>query len=131
LFEQCLLQVRAELEATQGELRAAQVAIQERDYALATHARCEAALAGHAGALNAALAGAAADVALLFTRWDEKNGLEDANAALVQVRLVWYGTVLYGAAFAAPAAGLGLAWVAWTGASAVGCHALDAQFASC
>ena len=98
MFEQCLLQVRAELEETRGELRAAQVAIQERVYALATHARCEAALAGHAGALNAALAGAAADVALLFTRWDEKNGLEDANAALVQVRLVWYGAVLYGAA---------------------------------
>lgn len=39
-----------------------------------------------AGALNAALAGAAADVALLFQRWDEKNALEDANSALVQVR---------------------------------------------
>lgn len=35
--------------------------------------------------LNEALAGAAADVALLFQRWDEKNALEDANGALVQV----------------------------------------------
>ena len=79
-------QVRAELEATQDELEAAQLAIQERDFAISTQQRCEAALAGHAGALTDALAGAAADVALLFQRWDEKNALEDANSALVQVR---------------------------------------------
>ncbi|PRW51062.1 125 kDa kinesin-related -like [Chlorella sorokiniana] len=77
-------EVRAELAATQEELRQAQLAIQERDYAITTQQRCEAALAGHAGALNEALAGAAADVALLFQRWDEKNALEDANSALVQ-----------------------------------------------
>ncbi|KAL4437763.1 hypothetical protein ABPG77_005675 [Micractinium sp. CCAP 211/92] len=76
--------VRSELAATQKELRQAQLAVQERDYAIATHQRCEAALAGHAGALNEALLGAVADVALLFQRWDEKNALEDANAALVQ-----------------------------------------------
>lgn len=78
--------MRAELEATQDELEAAQLAIQERDFAISTQQRCEAALAGHAGALTDALAGAAADVALLFQRWDEKNALEDANSALVQVR---------------------------------------------
>ena len=42
-------QVRAELAATQEELRQAQLAIQERDYAIDTQQRCEAALAGHAG----------------------------------------------------------------------------------
>ncbi|KAL4443980.1 hypothetical protein ABPG75_011717 [Micractinium tetrahymenae] len=77
-------EVRSELAYTQEELRQARLAIQERDYAIATHQRCEAALAGHAGALNEALAGAAADVALLFQRWDEKNALEDANTAVVQ-----------------------------------------------
>lgn len=77
--------MRGKLAATQEELRQAQLAVQERDYAIATHQRCEAALAGHAGALNEALLGAVADVALLFQRWDEKNALEDANAALVQV----------------------------------------------
>lgn len=78
-------QVRSQLAATQDELRQARLAIQERDHAIATHQRCEAALAGHAGALHEALAGAVADVALLFQRWDEKNVLEDANATLVQV----------------------------------------------
>ena len=77
----------------QEELQQAQLAIQERDYAIATQQRCEAALAQHAGALNEALAGATADVALLFQRWDEKNELEDANTALVQVgpssSMVW------------------------------------------
>lgn len=77
--------MRCELAATQEELRQARLAIQERDHAIATHQRCEAALAGHAGTLNEALADAVADVALLFQRWDEKNALEDANAALVQV----------------------------------------------
>lgn len=82
------LQVRSQLAAAQEELRQAQVAIQERDFAIATQQQCEAALAGHAGALNEALAGALADVALLFQRWEEKNALEDANAALVQVSLL-------------------------------------------
>ncbi|KAI7844763.1 hypothetical protein COHA_001645 [Chlorella ohadii] len=77
-------EVRTELAATQEELRQAQLAVQERDYAIATQQRCEATLAGHAGSLNDALAGAAADVALLFQRWDEKNALEDSNSALVQ-----------------------------------------------
>ncbi len=44
-----LPQLRAELATTQEELRQAQLAIQERDYAIATQQRCEAALAGHAG----------------------------------------------------------------------------------
>lgn len=83
------MQVRAELATTQEELRQARLAIQERDFAIARHQHCEAQLAEHAGALNQALAGAAADVALLFQRWDEKNELEDANTALVQVR--WNG----------------------------------------
>lgn len=82
--EQQMGQVRSQLAATQDELRQARLAIQERDHAIATHQRCEAALAGHAGALHEALAGAVADVALLFQRWDEKNVLEDANATLVQ-----------------------------------------------
>ena len=45
----CPSQVRAELAATREELRQARLAIQERDYAIATQQRCEAALAGHAG----------------------------------------------------------------------------------
>ena len=49
LCSHCAPQVRAELAATQEELRQAQLAIQERDYAIATQQRCEAALAGHAG----------------------------------------------------------------------------------
>ena len=85
-YEKQLGQVRCQLAATREELEAARVAIQEREYAIAAQQRCEAALAGHAGALNAALAGAATDVAQLFQRWDEKNEVEDANLALVQVR---------------------------------------------
>jgi hypothetical protein len=79
------VQVRSELSAARQELAAAQLTIQEREYAVATQQRCEAALAAHAGALHAALAGAAADIGLLFQRWDEKNELEDGNLALVQV----------------------------------------------
>ncbi len=47
---------------------------------------CTSLLGSRTGSLNDALARAAADVALLFQRWDEKNALEDANSALVQVR---------------------------------------------
>lgn len=42
--------------------------------------------ADHASGLTAQLHAAAADIALLFQRLDEKNALEDGNAALVQVR---------------------------------------------
>jgi chromosome segregation ATPase len=79
--------VKKKLESTQQQLDAARLTIQEREYAIAAQRRCEEGLAGHAAALNAALAAAAADVALLFQRWDEKNELEDGNLELVQVRL--------------------------------------------
>lgn len=155
------LQVRGELADTQEALRLARVAIEERDFLIATQQQCEAALAGgcwmcegwvrcaclswqagpplggsgiehtiehkpaaqsaayllcnlwvpsactrapcacfsltqpvalhapyadHASGLTAQLLAAAADIALLFQRVDEKNALEDGNAALVQVR---------------------------------------------
>jgi hypothetical protein len=77
--------VRGQLAATREELASARLACQEREAAIAAQQRCDAALAGHAAALNSALAAAAADVALLFERWDEKNDMEDANLELVQV----------------------------------------------
>ena len=78
------MQVRNELAATQEELREARVAIQERDFAIATQKQCEQALAAHAAELNRALAAAAADISLLFKRVDEKNELEDGNLTVVQ-----------------------------------------------
>eukprot|EP00887_Chlorella_sp_A99_P001275 scaffold14.g1275.t1 len=86
-WEGRLAQAAVEHERQMGEVRAelavARAAVAERDYAIDAQRRCEGALAAHAGQLNAALRGAAADIALLFRRVDEKNALEDANTALV------------------------------------------------
>lgn len=50
-------------------LQQSRVALEERDFLIATHERSEAALAGHASALTTGLESAAANVEALFTRY--------------------------------------------------------------
>ena len=64
----------AALDATRAELAAAREDIAERDFMLAEHRQCEAALADHAGRLTDDLGAAAADVAQLFRRVGELGG---------------------------------------------------------
>lgn len=46
----------------------ARLGIQERDFLIATHERCESALASHANSLTTELDGAAQEVTMLFDR---------------------------------------------------------------
>lgn len=74
----------AKLDATRADLSVAKEDIEERNYMLKEHRRCEVGLAGHARTLTDELSAAAADVAQLFRRVDAKNGIEDGNLAVVK-----------------------------------------------
>lgn len=66
LFD-CLLRLQ-ELQRSLTALNMARLGIQERDFLIATHERCEGALASHATSLTAELDGAAHEVTMLFDR---------------------------------------------------------------
>lgn len=57
-----------ELRSTYEALQQSRVALEERDFLIATHERSEAALAGHATGLTSGLQSAAANIEALFTR---------------------------------------------------------------
>jgi kinesin family member 11 len=67
----------------QEALDTAMCDIKERDYCIEAHVLAEQSLACHATNLNSNLKTAAASVAQLFRRYDEKNVLEDGNAEVV------------------------------------------------
>ncbi|RMZ56159.1 hypothetical protein APUTEX25_004583, partial [Auxenochlorella protothecoides] len=83
VLEQRLEEVEAAAAVLRGELEEAQVRIEERDHLILCQQRHEAALADHASRLTTELTAAAADLALLFTRVEAKQALEDGNWEVV------------------------------------------------
>ncbi|BDA48169.1 Kinesin-like protein KIN-5C [Coccomyxa sp. Obi] len=82
-----LASVQEELRSTFEALQQSRVALEERDFLIATHERSEAALAGHAAGLTSGLRSAATNIEALFNRLDASHGREMANTAVVgQIR---------------------------------------------
>ena len=72
-----------ELQQSLTALNMARLGIQERDFLIATHERCESALASHATSLTTELDGAAQEVTLLFDRQAATNLCMYAYKALL------------------------------------------------
>jgi hypothetical protein len=71
-IEHSLMLVLQELQSAFAALQQSRVALEERDFLIATHERSEAALAGHAATLTSGLQSAAANVEALFTRCEPR-----------------------------------------------------------